>query len=345
MAFARLTRGPLFFFLLQGVRGKSITVKLTNDTVVASVLGVTVVCGRLFAPIVVADSLWELDAEKSLVTLHLEKQTPAAWPLLIGSPLVAEQITTLDVCSAFTLALFREKQGDNSSLTFELLEYAADSKYPAAMLRLFRVRTGVDLFFLGRDNAQAALALAQVAPLTEIDECQYFVGRYYATDESDDWWREPTYRDREYRAKQPRNRELAIQVLTKAANQKFAPALLLLGDMYRESREFALANRQYELLGNADAQQRLAALLLPPYTTLAKSTRQTLDMAKSFLDKAHAAGGTVSRDLERLFEATEAEWKSANLPFMASSNFLPVFGAAAFVIVAGVAIAGLLKKK
>jgi TPR repeat protein len=328
----------------KGVRGKSINVKLTNESVVATVLGVTIISGRLYAPIVGADSLWELDTEKSVVTLHLEKQTPAAWPLLIASPLIQDQITTLDACSAFALMLYRERAGDSSDVAFELLQYSAEQKYPAALLRLFYVRSGRDLFFLSRENAQAALALALESPLNEIAECQYFVGRYYATDESDDWWQDASQHDRVYRAKQPRNRALALEVLGKAANQKFAPAILLLGDLFREGNELDRASRQYEQLGTGDALQRLAGLMLPPYTTLAKTTRQTLDMAKSYLDKARKTGATVSPELERLFESTEAEWKAANSPFMASSNFVPVFASLALVVIAGVAIAGVLKK-
>lgn len=323
----------------QGVRGKSINVNFRNESLVATVQNETVVSGRLYAPVVASECLWELDAEKSIVTLHLEKQSPAAWPCLISEPLIDGQITTLDPCSAFALCLLLEQlQTDTADRSFALLKYAAASKLDGALHRLFRVLSGRDLYYDSHRDLAAAVALADQPPLSDSPECQYFLARFYAAaaDDTDDWWRGRDY----VAAAAPRDLERATRLLERAVAQKWPPAVRMLADILRDARKLPQALAHYEALARTDASAhlRIAGVMLPPHTAGARVTRETLDLAKSELQKAAAAGVAVPDELQTLYDTTEAAWKAANTPLLTSDKF--AYGLVGLTVLAcGAAIA------
>ncbi len=323
----------------QGVRGKSISVNFRNDSLVASVLSETVVSGRLYAPVVASECLWELDAEKSIVTLHLEKQTPAAWPILISEPLIEGQVTTLDPCSAFALCLLLEQlQTDAPDKAFALLKYAAAAKHEPAILRLFRALSSDDYYFKSRRDLAAAVALAEQPPLSDFPDCQLFLARYYAAaaDDHDSWWRKGEY----VAAAAPRDLERAKGLLKRAAAQNYTPAVVVLADILRDARQLPEALAHYEALARTDASAylRIARTLLPPHTAAAHITRDTLKMVKANLEKAAAGGAAVPDELQTLFDSTEAAWKAANTPLLTSDTF--AYGMVALTVLAcGAAIA------
>jgi hypothetical protein len=291
-----------------------------------------VISGRLYAPIVASECVWELDSEKSVVTLHLEKQSPVPWPCLVVDPLVDGDIGTLDPCSAFAMCgMLEQLQGGGSDRSFGLIKNSADRKFAPALARLFGILVGRDPFYESRRDIPAALALAQQSPMNSVAACQYFLGAYFASAATDDeWWRAAGEASATANAASaggertaaPRDPALAAQWLVKAAAQKHAAAQYLLGDLLRDAGDYPQALMQYEALARTDAaaQLRIARVLLPPHT--AHTTRESLEMAQSALQKAKRGGVAVPAPLQKVFDDAESEYKRRNAPLLSSENLM-----------------------
>jgi tetratricopeptide (TPR) repeat protein len=312
-----------------------------------------VLSGRLFAPIVASECVWELDSEKGVVTLHLEKQSPVAWPCLIVDPLVDNDISSLDPCSAFAICgMLEQLQGSGSDRSFALIKNAADRKLTPALARLFNILVGRDPFYESRRDIPAALALAQLPPLSQVPTCQYFLGAYYASAADDsDWWRAAgdasetanAAKGGDERRPAPRDPALAAEWLLKAAAQKHAASQYLLGDLLRDAGDYSQALLHYEALARTDpaARLRIARVLLPPHT--ARTTRESLEMAHTALQTAARGGAAVPAALQKVYDDAEREYKRRNAPLLSSENLM-IGSAVLALAVAAVAVGVKLAK-
>jgi hypothetical protein len=64
-------------------------VRITAETIDASIEGVTFISGKLFGRVLAHDSLWQIEGKSNdpnkprTVTIHLEKEHGTSWPVII----------------------------------------------------------------------------------------------------------------------------------------------------------------------------------------------------------------------------------------------------------------------